>query len=217
MAAGKEIRPFAGSAGQVRALAVAPDGKTVASAGVDRRIHLWDSSSGQERRSLEGSDDTTVALLGFSPDGRSLTAVGRGGGNSVLVWDAADGKKRSAFSLAEKHFGSAFALSPDAALVAAQGGPEEMNFRFRRAEGRNMVRRQDDGRAASVGALLDGTTLAVFRRPDSRSTRYGSLLLWDAVAGAGDAVTLKSDIGSVFCASPRPTASWSPRPGRAGS
>ena len=169
--------------------------------------------------SLEVSDDTTITLLGFSPDGRTLTAVGRGGGNSVLVWDAADGKKRGRLFPCREAFGSAFALSPDAALAAAMGGPDEDEFAvFDVLKGEIRSRRQDEsGRSASVGAFLDGKTLAVFRRPDGRSTRYGSLLLWDAVAGAGDALALKSEVGSVFCATASPDGKLLAAAGSSGS
>ena len=50
------------------------------------------------------------------------------------------------------------------------------------------------------GAFLDGKTLAVFRHPDGLSSKTGSLLLWDAAAGAGDVQDLKADLWLVFWA-----------------
>ena len=198
---------------------MSPDGKTVASAGVDRRIHLWKATR-RGAASLEVPGGETIALLGFSPDGRTLTAVGHGGAGTVAVWDAAGGKQRSAFSLAEKHFPNGLALSPDAALVAAFGPPDDDRFAvFDAAKGEMLSRRQEDGlrRLLQPGAFLDGKTLAVFRHPDGLATKTGSLLLWDAAAGAGDVQDSKPTSGRSSGPSPRPTAGSSPRPGREGA
>ena len=127
--------------------------------------------------------------------------------NAVLVWDATDGKRRGAFSLSEKDYPNAFALSPDAALVAAFGGPDEDRFAvFDAVKGEMRSKHQEDGprRLLQPGAFLDGKTLAVFRHPDGLATKTGSLLLWDAAAGAGDAHDLKTDLWSVFWAAAAP-------------
>ncbi len=58
----------------VRILEFTPDGKTLASAGADRTVKLWDVATGQELLTLEGPT-SPVWLLRFSPDGRVLAAV----------------------------------------------------------------------------------------------------------------------------------------------
>ncbi len=114
----------------------------------------------------------------------------------VHVWRTADGKPLNAFSLSEKQFHEAFALSPDGSAVAAFGDDGGYAI-FDALKGE--IRSQADGerRHWQTGAFLDGKTLALFRRPDGSATRYGSLALWDGAA-SGDPVPLKLDPGSVF-------------------
>lgn len=75
--------------GWVRALAYAPDGKTLASVGW-RHIHLWDPATGKLRRRFLG-DSVRVECLAFSPDGKWLAS---GGADSIIrLWDPATGKE----------------------------------------------------------------------------------------------------------------------------
>ncbi|MCI0462384.1 MAG: WD40 repeat domain-containing protein [Gemmataceae bacterium] len=68
---GRELRHFS-AAGEVAAVAVAPDGKTLAVA-ADRIIHLLDGAGQQERGRLKGHTET-VRLLAFAPDSRTLVS-----------------------------------------------------------------------------------------------------------------------------------------------
>src|SRR5689334_4424584 len=56
--------------GVVAAVAYAPDGKTVASAGDDRTVRLWDVATGKEVRSFTGHQDGfAFRSVAFAPDG----------------------------------------------------------------------------------------------------------------------------------------------------
>ena len=68
---------------EVKGLAFSPDGRTLASAGVDRVIRLWNTSDGSLKGELvryfeEASD------VSFSPDGRLLASIGAS--QSVNLW-----------------------------------------------------------------------------------------------------------------------------------
>lgn len=84
---GKELHRWPGHERFVGPLAFAPDGKTLASAGTDLRIHLWDVPDGREQRTLIR---TGVNRLFFSPDSRRLVTSG---GWDVCLWDVASGKR----------------------------------------------------------------------------------------------------------------------------
>ncbi len=73
--------------GPVYAIAISPDGKTIASSGEDLQVHLWDKNSGEIRSTLEGYRNP-VKYLTFSYDGRYLLGAG---GTEIRIWDLSYG------------------------------------------------------------------------------------------------------------------------------
>jgi len=73
----------------VQAVAFAPDGKTIASAGVDRTIRLWKTATGELIRTV-GEHEGRVLTLTFSPDGKLLATAGPD--LKVYLWDPDAGK-----------------------------------------------------------------------------------------------------------------------------
>ena len=82
---------------RVTDLAFAPDGRTLATASLDRTVRLWSVATGQEMLVLEGHTGP-VRVLAFSPDGSMLASCGGcpGGGIEAIVWRAVgwDGANR---------------------------------------------------------------------------------------------------------------------------
>jgi hypothetical protein len=72
-------------------LAVAPDGRTLATVRRDNTIQLWDLATGKELLHVPGHD-VPVDSAAFSPDGRRLATGHRD--STILVWDLAAAYKR---------------------------------------------------------------------------------------------------------------------------
>jgi WD40 repeat protein len=71
------------------ALAFSPDGRTLATGGLDTLVHLWDARTGELIRELEQNVGSAVLSLGFSPDGSTLAMSG--GEAFASLWDVATG------------------------------------------------------------------------------------------------------------------------------
>src|SRR5262249_51960670 len=70
-----------------------PDGRTLATAGEDHAVKLWDVTTGQERCTLKGHQGPVVAVA-FAPDGNTLASGGED--NTVRLWPAAVDAEASA-------------------------------------------------------------------------------------------------------------------------
>lgn len=75
--------------GTIATSALSPDGKHVATGGMDGIIRVWDAESGDFQRALVGHG-SYVYGLSWSPDGKTLASAGSFDGTAKL-WDAATG------------------------------------------------------------------------------------------------------------------------------
>ncbi|MGC3972527.1 MAG: serine/threonine-protein kinase [Pirellulales bacterium] len=85
-----DVKPIAETQqpGAVYALALSPDGTTLATAGSDKVVRLWNARTLAPKLTLEGHAGPVFGLS-FHPDGRRLVSVGWD--KTVRIWDAGAG------------------------------------------------------------------------------------------------------------------------------
>ena len=124
----------------IYALAFAPDGATLATAGYDRVIHLWDvpadgNVAKTPRLALKDHSDAVYGLS-FHPDGKLLASAGAD--RAVKVWDIATGKRLYTLSDATDWV-YAVAWSPDTKHLAAAGVDRSLRVWAADADGGKLV------------------------------------------------------------------------------
>ncbi|MDX2042062.1 MAG: protein kinase [Acidobacteriota bacterium] len=99
---------------RILAVAFAPDGKLLASAGADQTIKLWDTTNWREVASLTGHSQM-IRAVAFSPDGKTLVSGSED--RFVKLWDVA---ARRELSTIRGHGGKVYSLafSPDGQTLA---------------------------------------------------------------------------------------------------
>jgi len=82
--AGKETQRIQGDSACVRCAAFSPDGKTIATAGDNGIVYLWEVATGQRRDRLIGHKGP-IRFVAFAPNGLQLASGGED--HTVLIWD----------------------------------------------------------------------------------------------------------------------------------
>ncbi len=108
--------------GAINATALSPDGKLLATGGLDGTVRLWDTETGKLVRALIGHD-SYVYGLDFAPDGTVLATAGTFD-TTVRLWDVRSGMPLRVLKqqIDMPRYLTHVSWSPDAKTVLAAGG-----------------------------------------------------------------------------------------------
>lgn len=106
-----------GDTGAVRTVAYSPDGKTLASAGRNGQIILWDAATHQQIGNPLTGHTALINAIAFSPDGKTLVSASSDG--TVRLWDVVTQQPMGEpFSKHDDRVWSV-AFSPDGKMIAS--------------------------------------------------------------------------------------------------
>lgn len=163
------IQTLTGHSGQIRAVAITPGGRIIASGGADKTINIWDLVSGNSIYTL--SDHTNwVRGVAFSPDGKTLVSCSAD--KTLKIWNVSTGKLIQTLT-GHANGVSAVSITPD---------------------GKTIISGSDDGTVKlwelHTGNLLyslaghSGYVLSVTMSPDGKTLAGGCgevIRLWDLI------------------------------------
>jgi WD40 repeat protein len=164
-ASGPGYQALRGHPALVRHCAFSPDGTTLATAGADGTVRLWDRHAGKARRVL----DCHAEKVAFSPDSRTLAtaeanALQPNKPGRVRLWPVAGGEPRLLYA-DPKHPVLGVAFSPDGAHLAVVSGALQSNPPV---AGKALVLAVADGRIDGECQGDLGVAVGVAYRPDGQ-------------------------------------------------
>jgi RNA polymerase sigma factor (sigma-70 family) len=164
----------------VAGVAFSPDRKTLASAGQDNTIRLWDMATGKQVRRFTaitglGAEHAWVIALAFSPDGKRILGGTANGSTHLILWETATGKELWRLQEKQRAIGSV-AFAPDGKAVASSDASGEIVLWDAETGEKLRECKGHDQWVESIAFSVDGKLLA-------SACRDGTARLWDPATG----------------------------------
>lgn len=175
VADGRLLRVIDGHRDTIYALALSPDGKTLASGSYDQQIKLWSTETGAEVKTLRGHNGAVFGLA-FRPDGKILASASAD--RTVKLWDTATGARKDTLIQPTKEQ-VAVAWSADGKRLAAAGFDNRIRVWEVRPDAKEtmnpllVARYAHEQPISRIVWSADGRTLA-------SGAQDGTVKLWDA-------------------------------------
>jgi WD40 repeat protein len=144
--------------GNFNVTALSPDGKWIATGGLDGTIRLWDTESGKLIRALIGHSSYVYGLA-FSPDGNTL-ASGGSFDSTVRLWDVRSGLPLKVLK-GHPAWVAHVAWSPDGKTIIAAGGQSGVLSRWDAVSGNYRTKFEFGQPVRSMAWRPNGNDVAV--------------------------------------------------------
>ena len=125
---GKQLNTINAHKRYVNSVTFSPDGKTIATAGVDGyfildghkktsgMVHLWDVDTGKLLNTFKGHTEGCNGVA-FSPDGKTL--ISSSWDETIRFWDVVTGTQKQSITVQSSHGVEDILLSPDGTILAS--------------------------------------------------------------------------------------------------
>ncbi|NER04822.1 MAG: protein kinase [Okeania sp. SIO3C4] len=164
---------LSGYLGQVKAIALTPDGQNLATGG-SNTVKIWNLKTGELKNNIADAHTAQVTTLAISPSGQILVSGSANG--TIKFWDLGVGKLISTI-LAHQGQVNAVAISPDGQTLASVGSDRLMKFWNIQTSSRMLTRIPDQEYEVNTLAFSrDGTILV-------SGSNNGTIRLWNVSTG----------------------------------
>jgi WD40 repeat protein len=154
-------------------LQFSPDGSKLASASWDKKVILWNTSTGEQQHTLEGHSAEVIAVQ-FSPDGSKLASASND--KKVIVWDASIGAQQHTLE-GHSEWVTTLQFSPDGSKLASASADKKVIVWDASTGAQKHTLEGHSSRVTAIQFSPDSSKLA-------SASWDEKVIVWDASTGA---------------------------------